>query len=59
MAERREEILLRIDEVKLELADAKARLPKHTPRASMLIEIEELEEELARLRALLDPSLKS
>ncbi|NLS76281.1 MAG: histidine kinase [Chloroflexi bacterium] len=56
MVETRDEILRRIEQVALKLADAKARLPKHTPRPSMLIEIEELEEELARLRTLLDPS---
>jgi len=32
------------------LADLRARLPKHSVPAAMLIELEELEEEIARLR---------
>jgi hypothetical protein len=38
--------------VKLEqqIAELKARLPKHSVPAAMLIELEELEEELARLQ---------
>ena len=38
--------------VKLEkqIADLQARMPKHSVLASMMIELEELEEELARLK---------
>jgi hypothetical protein len=38
--------------VKLEqqIADLKARLPKHSVPAAMMIELEELEEALARLK---------
>jgi hypothetical protein len=38
--------------VKLEqrIADLKARLPKHSVPPAMMIELEELEEELARLK---------
>ena len=38
--------------VKLEqqIADLMARLPKHSVPAAMMIELEELEEELARLK---------
>jgi hypothetical protein len=34
-----------------EIADLKARLPKHSVPAAMIIELEELEEELEKLRA--------
>jgi ribosomal protein L29 len=41
----------RIAEIKNRLADARARIPKHdTPRA-LIAEIDELEEELARLES--------
>lgn len=40
----------RIAEVERRLAEAKARLPKHSVPATMLIEIEDLEDELARLQ---------
>ena len=38
--------------VKLEeqISDLQARMPKHSVPASMMIELEELEEELARLK---------
>ena len=38
---------LRIAELERRIADLKARLPKHSIPASMLIELEDLEEELA------------
>jgi hypothetical protein len=43
---------LDIQIVKLEqqIADLMARLPKHSVPAAMMIELEELEEELARLK---------
>ncbi len=41
----------RIAELERRLEDAWARLPRHSIPAIMLLEIEELEEELARLRA--------
>ena len=47
------EITQRLQQVEARLADVRARLPKHTPPPSMLIEIDELEDEAARLRALL------
>ena len=37
----------RIAELKKRIADLKARLPKHSIPASMLVELEDLEEELA------------
>ncbi len=40
-----------IEELEQRIADLQARLPKHSVPASMLIELEELEEELARRRA--------
>ena len=33
-----------------QIADLKARLPKHSVPPAMMIELEELEEELARLK---------
>ncbi|MCS7283691.1 MAG: histidine kinase [Anaerolineae bacterium] len=39
----------RIQELKQRIADLRARLPKHTPPPSMLQELEDLEEELARV----------
>jgi hypothetical protein len=40
----------RIAELEQRLADAEARMPKHSVPMSMMIELEELEEELAELR---------
>ena len=40
----------RIRRVERKLADATARLPRHSVPAAMLIEIEDLEQELERLR---------
>ncbi|MBL7063363.1 MAG: hypothetical protein ISS49_04030 [Anaerolineae bacterium] len=39
------------DRTEEQLADLKARLPKHSVPPAMLIELEELEEELERTRA--------
>jgi hypothetical protein len=41
----------RISELKKRIADLKARLPKHSVPPSMLIQLEELEEALERLRS--------
>ncbi len=41
----------RISELEQRLAEARARLPRHSLRSAQMIEIEELEEELERLRA--------
>ncbi len=45
--ERRE---ARIQELEREIADLKARWPKHSVPPAMLMRLEELEEELERLR---------
>ncbi len=41
----------RIEELKARIADLNARLPKHSVPTSMLIELDELEEELEQARA--------
>jgi len=41
----------RVTGLEKQLADLKARLPKHSIAPAMLIELEELEEELERTRA--------
>ena len=41
----------KIEELTLRIQELKARLPKHSAPARMLIELEDLEEELARLEA--------
>jgi|YelNatPaOPRAMG01_1025707.scaffolds.fasta_scaffold122545_1 hypothetical protein len=41
----------RIAELERRLAEARARLPRHSLRPAQMIEIEEMEEELERLRA--------
>ena len=45
------ELQARIAELERRLAEARARLPRHSLRPAQLIEIEEMEEELERLRA--------
>jgi hypothetical protein len=40
----------RIVELESKIADLKARLPKHSVPPAMMIELEELEEALARLK---------
>ena len=44
-----------IAEVKQRLTEARARIPKHTPPPALMVEIDELEEELEELEALLKP----
>jgi hypothetical protein len=46
--EKRREV--RIQELEREIADLKARWPKHSVPPAMLMRLEELEEELERLR---------
>ena len=41
----------RIKELEERIADLQARMPAHTPRPHMLIELEELEEELEKAKA--------
>jgi uncharacterized coiled-coil DUF342 family protein len=50
-----ESLQKRIAEVESRLADARKRIPKHTPPPALFAEIDRLEEELARLRAQLQP----
>ncbi len=52
----REEIEARIREIEKKIADLKARWPKHSVPTSMAVELEELEEELERLRKELSSS---
>lgn len=44
----------RIVELEVEIAALEARLPKHSVPPAMIIELEELEEELERLKAQVD-----
>jgi hypothetical protein len=46
----------RIQELEREIADLKARWPKHSVPPAMLMRLEELEEELERLIRPFDPS---
>ena len=39
----------RIKDLKQRIAELRARLPRHSPPASMLVELDELEDELRRL----------
>jgi hypothetical protein len=41
----------RIEELERRIADLKARLPRHSVPASMLVELDDLEEELEHLQA--------
>lgn len=41
----------RLAALERELAELKRQEPKHTPRPSLFLRIEELEDEIARLRA--------
>ncbi len=43
--------MAKIKELEQRIADLKARLPKHSTPPAMLIELEELEEELERIKA--------
>jgi hypothetical protein len=49
----------RIQELEREIADLKARWPKHSVPPAMLMRLEELEEELERLLRPFDPSTES
>ena len=40
----------RVEELEKKIADLKARLPKHSVPASMIIELEDMEEELEQAR---------
>jgi hypothetical protein len=40
----------RMTELEAKIADLQTRLPKHSVRAAMLIELEDMEDELAELR---------
>lgn len=44
------DIQAQIVKVEKQIADLRARMPKHSVPPSMMIELEELEDELARLR---------
>ena len=44
------ERLARIAELERRIAELRARLPRHTPTTRMLVELDELEDELAQLR---------
>ncbi|MCS7286645.1 MAG: histidine kinase [Anaerolineae bacterium] len=52
----RKEIETRIRELEKKISDLKARWPKHSVPTSMAIELEELEEELNRLKGELSSS---
>ena len=41
----------RLRQLEERLADLKARMPKHIPRPSMIMELEDLEEEIDALKA--------
>jgi transcriptional regulator NrdR family protein len=51
-----DDIELKIAQVEQQLADVRARVPKHTIPAALIAEIDELDEELERLRSLRDAS---
>ncbi|MGC8837861.1 MAG: histidine kinase [Anaerolineae bacterium] len=51
-----EDLARRIQELEARLADLEARLPAHSVPPSMWEELEELEEELARLRQAARPT---
>ena len=46
-----EDTLTRVEELERQIADLTARLPKHSTPPSMLIELDDLEEELEQARA--------
>ena len=50
-ASTRERAMQRIAELKQRLDDLRSRLPAHSVPAAMIIEMEDIEEELARLKA--------
>jgi hypothetical protein len=51
--------LSREEELERQLADLKARLPAHSVPSSMMIELDELEEQLAKIRAKTDEEKQS
>jgi hypothetical protein len=51
--------LSREEELERRLADLKARLPAHSVPPSMMIELDELEEQLAEIRAKTNEEKKS
>jgi hypothetical protein len=46
-----ENTVSRIEELERRIADLRARLPRHSVPASMLVELDDLEEELEHLQA--------
>jgi hypothetical protein len=42
---------MRLEALERELAELQGQMPKHSPRPSLLLRIEELEDEIGRLRA--------
>ena len=44
------EVSERIRQIERRIAEIKARLPRHSPPTSMLVELDELEDELQRLQ---------
>lgn len=58
MPERAQPIEEQIAAVERQLDDARARVPKHDVPAALILEIDELDEELARLRSLAKRSLE-
>jgi hypothetical protein len=51
-----DDIELQIAQVEQQLAEVKARVPKHDVPAALIVEMDELDEELERLRSLRDAS---
>ena len=51
--EKREQLLKEIEDLKAKLGDRQAALPAHSVRPHQVQEIEELEEEIARLEKML------
>ena len=56
--EYKQELLLQLNVVEQKIADLKARWPAHSVHATMVAELEDLEEERDRLRGLLETSHK-
>ena len=52
------ERLARVSELEHLIGELRARLPRHTPPVSMLVEIDELDDELRRLSAFPDRSAR-
>ena len=58
MPQRAQPIEEQIAALERQLADARARVPKHDVPAALVLEIDELDAELARLRSLAERSLE-